>query len=198
MPPLPFSGTLPFAAAFWAAFCLWLAFEGVAWKRRLSSDTSRGRDRGSLALLSTLSWSAVLLDFALSHWLPAAAIPWARVEIFVLGIGLMLGGIWLRRYAMALLGRYFTYDVAVQSGQSVIEAGPYHYVRHPAYSGAMLTFLGFGLALGNWAGLATLLICVGIAYAYRIAVEEETLVAALGDPYARYMQRTWRLVPFLF
>lgn len=198
MVSLAFSGDAPFGIAFWLAFCLWFAFEGIAWKRRLSADSTRGRDRGSLALLSILGWTGVLMDFALSHWLPAAAIPWARSEIFVLGIGLMLGGIWLRWYAMALLGRYFTYDVAVQSGQTVIESGPYRYVRHPAYSGALLTFLGFGLALGNWGGLAALLVCVGIAYTYRIAVEEEALVAAIGEPYARYMLRTCRLIPFLF
>jgi len=99
---------------------------------------------------------------------------------------------------MSVLGRFFTYDVAVQPGQTVVEAGPYRYIRHPSYTGGLITLAGVGLALGNWAGLLLLLACMGVAYAYRIFVEEAALVAALGQPYRDYMQRTKRLVPFLF
>ena len=123
---------------------------------------------------------------------------WKRTWVFLAGICLMLAGIALRWYSVAVLGRYFTFDVAIHSGQTLIEAGPYRYIRHPSYSGALLTLLGFGLALGNWAGLAASLSCMGFAYAYRIPVEEAALAAALGEPYKQYMTRTWRLVPFLF
>jgi protein-S-isoprenylcysteine O-methyltransferase len=88
--------------------------------------------------------------------------------------------------------------VAVESGHELIEAGPYRYIRHPSYTGALLSLLGFGLALGNWAGLAAAVGCLGIAYAYRIPVEEAALASALGENYVRYRKRTWRLVPFLF
>jgi protein-S-isoprenylcysteine O-methyltransferase Ste14 len=54
------------------------------------------------------------------------------------------------------------------------------------------------MALGNWAGLAAALFCLGAAYAYRIPIEEAALSAALGQPYTQYVRRTWRLVPFLF
>ena len=110
----------------------------------------------------------------------------------------MLLGIALRWYSAAVLGKYFTFDVAIQSGQGLVEVGPYRYVRHPSYSGALLTLLGFGLALGNWAGLAAALSCMGLAYAYRIPVEEAALASGLGEAYKQYMKRTWRLVPFLF
>jgi protein-S-isoprenylcysteine O-methyltransferase len=120
-----------------------------------------------------------------------------RTELFFAGILLMWAGIGFRYYAMRVLGRYFTFDVAVHSGQTVIQVGPYRYIRHPSYAGAVITVLGFGLALGNWAGLLALLACVGLGYAYRIHVEESALVAALGEPYKRYMERTRRLVPFV-
>jgi protein-S-isoprenylcysteine O-methyltransferase Ste14 len=54
------------------------------------------------------------------------------------------------------------------------------------------------LALGNWAGLAAAMSCLGFAYLYRIPIEEQALNAALGDVYKQYMHRTWRLVPFVF
>jgi protein-S-isoprenylcysteine O-methyltransferase len=138
------------------------------------------------------------MDFSLSLLLPQAAISWKRTSLFFIGICLMLLGIALRWYSVAVLGRYFTFDVAIQSGQVLVEAGPYRYIRHPSYSGALLTLLGFGLALGNWAGLAGTLSCMGFAYAYRIPVEEAALSSALGEAYKQYMRRTWRLVPFLF
>jgi protein-S-isoprenylcysteine O-methyltransferase Ste14 len=39
---------------------------------------------------------------------------------------------------------------------------------------------------------------MAIAYTYRITIEEAALATALGAPYREYVERTWRLVPFLF
>lgn len=110
----------------------------------------------------------------------------------------MVGGVAFRWYSASLLGKYFTFDVATHGGQPVIDKGPYRYIRHPSYAGALLSLLGFGLALGNWAGLVAGLVCLGAAYAYRIPIEERALASALGEPYTQYLKRTWRLVPFLF
>lgn len=98
---------------------------------------------------------------------------------------------------MRVLGRCFTFQVDVHSRQTVIEVGPYRYIRHPSSAGALITVIGFGLTLGNWAGLLALLACVGIGYAYRIHGEEAALIAVLGEPYKNYMRRTQRLVPFV-
>jgi len=142
-------------------------------------------------------WVGIFLAFTFCFGLPRAYIPWMRTELFFLGIVLMWAGIGFRYYAMRVLGRYFTYQVDVHAGQTVIEAGPYHYIRHPSYTGALITVIGLGLTLGNWASLIALVACVGTGYAYRIRVEEAALVSALGQPYTEYMRRTARLVPFV-
>jgi protein-S-isoprenylcysteine O-methyltransferase Ste14 len=141
-------------------------------------------------------WTGLALEFAACFGLPQAAIPWMRTELFFAAIALLWVGLAFRYYAMRVLGHYFTFQVDVHSGQT-IETGPYRYIRHPSYTGALITVLGLGLALGNWAGLVALLACVGIGYTYRIHVEEAALVAALGEPYKQYMGRTQRLVPFV-
>ena len=110
----------------------------------------------------------------------------------------MILGVALRWYSVSVLGKYFTFDVAIHRGHVLVEAGPYRYVRHPSYTGALLSILGFGLALGNWASIVAGLACLGLAYAYRIPVEETALAAALGETYRQYSHRTWRLVPFLY
>jgi protein-S-isoprenylcysteine O-methyltransferase Ste14 len=196
--PLPFAAGPIFALVFWGAWAFWILPEVIAWRVKRSTDSSKARDRGSLNLIAVLWWIGMAMDFSLSLLLPQAAISWKRTSLFFAGICLMLLGIAFRWYSAAVLGKYFTFDVAIQSGQVLVEVGPYRYIRHPSYSGALLTLLGFGLALGNWAGLAATLSCMGLAYAYRIPVEEAALASALGEAYRQYMKRTWRLVPFLF
>jgi protein-S-isoprenylcysteine O-methyltransferase Ste14 len=195
---LPFFPRRIYALIFWGACLSWIAPEVIAWKVKRSADASKTRDQSSLNLIVLLWWTGMGIDFLLSILLPQAAVPWKRTFVFCVGIGLMLAGVALRWYSASTLGKYFTFDVAIQGGQTLVEAGPYRYVRHPSYSGALLTLLGFGLALGNWPGLAAVLLCMGSAYAYRIPIEEAALTAALGEPYEQYVRRTWRLVPFLF
>jgi hypothetical protein len=67
----------------------------------------------------------------------------------------------------------------------------------PVLRGNAPGLLGFALALGNWAGLFAMLVLPAAAFAYRIKVEEAALLSTLGEPYARYMRRTWRLIPYL-
>jgi protein-S-isoprenylcysteine O-methyltransferase len=196
--PLPFSSGSIFALIFWGACTAWILPEVIAWRVKRSGDSSKARDLGSLNLIVALWWIGIGMDFALSLLLPQAAIPRHRTSLFFAGICLLLLGVALRWYAAAILVEYFTFDAAIQRGQILIEAGPYRFIRHPSYSGALLSLLGCGLALGNWAGLSASLCCMGFAYGYRIPVEEAALASALGDGYKQYRKRTWRLVPFLF
>lgn len=99
---------------------------------------------------------------------------------------------------MRILGRFFTRDVAAQAGQEVVQEGPYHLIRHPAYTGTLITLLGVGLALTNWASLIATLVVPLAGYLYRISVEERLLQEALGEPYRVYMQKTRRLIPFIW
>jgi len=194
--PLPFSGVPLFAIIFWSVYMSWFALETVTSIRKRSTDRS-GRDRNSYPLLMILLWFALGSAFALAFLLPQATMFAHRTAVFFTGIVLMIAGIAFRFYAMSVLGKFFTYQVAVHPGQTVVDTGPYRYLRHPSYTGALITLAGLGLALGNWASLLALLACMGAAYYYRISVEERALLETLGEPYKQYMQRTWRLVPFL-
>jgi len=81
-----------------------------------------------------------------------------------------------------------------ERGHHVVSDGPYRFVRHPMYAGALLFFLGMPLLLGSWWGLAVApLPIVGIAW--RAVREERTLMAELAG-YAEYAARVrYRLVP---
>ena len=197
MQPVPFVGNPRYYWIFIVSYVAWILFEVVAGMSRKAKGAAKGKDRGSFFFLVGMIWLGISLDFVFCSRMQQAAIPWMRVQIFFAGIALMWVGIAFRYYCMRVLGRYFTFDVAVHGGQTVVEAGPYRYIRHPSYAGAFITLVGFGLALGNWAGLLALIVCGAIGYAYRINVEETALIGALGEPYREYMGRTLRLIPFV-
>jgi protein-S-isoprenylcysteine O-methyltransferase Ste14 len=99
---------------------------------------------------------------------------------------------------MRILGRFFTYDVAVSTGQHVVERGPYRWIRHPSYLGSLVANIGLGMTMTNWLAMFLPVLCLAAAYAYRIAIEERALLEGLGSPYREYMGRTRRLIPFVF
>lgn len=114
----------------------------------------------------------------------------------VIGITLIWMGIGLRLWAVRTLGRFFTYAVMVVAGQRIVSSGPYRVIRHPSYSAVLMTLLGTGLALGNWASVAALVLLPLAAYLWRIQVEEAALMQSLSEDYTAFMHRTpRRLIP---
>jgi protein-S-isoprenylcysteine O-methyltransferase len=189
------------AAIFLAACLIWNIPEGIGMAKQLTvvaRTEAVVQDRGSLGVLIGLQWIGLALCLAFGWIFQAAVIPWHRVAILSLGVILMLLGVALRWYAIWMLGRYFTRDVAVSANQQVVRRGPYRFVRHPAYSGTFLTMIGVGLALTNWASLLVLCICVLLGHLYRVRVEEKALIRAIGQPYIEYMRHTKRFIPWVF
>jgi protein-S-isoprenylcysteine O-methyltransferase Ste14 len=109
----------------------------------------------------------------------------------------MVAGILLRQWSIAVLGRYFSRTVGVQEGQTVVDRGPYRLVRHPAYTGSLLTMVGLGFVLQSWGAVLVLIAFFGVAFGYRIHVEEEVLTSELGDEYITYVKKTKRLIPYV-
>jgi protein-S-isoprenylcysteine O-methyltransferase Ste14 len=136
--------------------------------------------------------------FAIAGDVHAAAIPDGRWVLFVAGLLLMGSGIVIRQWAVTVLGPFFTTDVRIRAGQTIVERGPYRWVRHPAYSGLIVTFVGVGLALGNWAALAILLVVPTAGLLVRIQFEERALLDGLGEPYRRFAESRPRLFPGLW
>lgn len=199
---LPLIYTNTGAAGIFIAACLiWNVPEMIGMIKqtaKVSRKEASVQDRGSLGILIGLQWAGLALNFLLAGLVPAAAIAWHRTILFSIGITLILLGVALRWYAIWMLGRYFTRDVAVSTDQKVVQSGPYRSIRHPAYSGTFLTMLGVGLAVTNWASLVALLACVFAGHMYRVNVEEKALIQSIGQPYVEYMHRTKRFIPLVW
>lgn len=88
-------------------------------------------------------------------------------------------------------------NVRVEAGQKVIDTGPYAYVRHPMYAGAIWLFVGIPLALGSWWSVALLIPFLPVLF-WRLLDEEKILARDLPG-YAGYMRRMkYRLVPYVW
>ncbi len=168
---------------------------GLAHRARRAE--SSGRDRGSMLLL----WGAITLGFGSAFWLlqrRLAPIPVPVATRLPLAMVVMLAGIVLRGWAIVTLGRLFTMNVAIREGHELIETGPYRWLRHPSYAGALLAFLGFAFGLGDALALAVLLVPTAVAMVYRIHVEERALRETFGARWNAYAATRPRLVPFVY
>ena len=115
-----------------------------------------------------------------------------------LGLIFVILGMIIRGTAIITLGKFFTVDVTVRNDHKVIKEGVYRILRHPAYSGSLLSFFGFGISLNNWASLFFIIVPVTIAMLYRIKIEEMVLIEHFGYDYEEYMKTTYRLIPWVY
>jgi protein-S-isoprenylcysteine O-methyltransferase Ste14 len=113
----------------------------------------------------------------------------------VLALVFMLAGYALGSYAL-IENRFFSGVVRIQSerGHEVISSGPYRWVRHPAYAGGLLSYLGMPLLLDSrWAFVPVILMMIAIVI--RTHLEDRTLQAELAG-YRDYARRVrYRLLP---
>ncbi|KAA2241535.1 isoprenylcysteine carboxylmethyltransferase family protein [Chitinophaga agrisoli] len=116
----------------------------------------------------------------------------------ITGLVLILLGMAFRFVAIASLGRFFTVNVAIREGHTIKKDGMYRLIRHPAYTGSLLSFLGFGVSVNNWISLVVAFVPVVVVFLYRIQIEEEMLTAGLGGAYEEYKRGTYRLIPWVY
>lgn len=164
---------------------------------RRAGSGARVADDGSLRLLWVVILLSLSMAVAASILVPQTGSEWL-MRLRTSGALLFFGGMLFRGYAIFCLGRFFTVDVALAADHQLIDTGPYRYLRHPSYSGALLEFLGLGVILDNWLSLVILVVPTWFAFNRRMTIEERALHHALGSDYAAYMARTKRVIPGLY
>ena len=175
---------------------LMLGFGGMELLRKgetAKSVAPTTTDRGTSAAI-TVAYACAILATG-TDLLPA--IPLSR-DLAWAGVAVGCAGFALRVWAMRVLGRFYTRRLVTTADQRVVDRGPYRFVRHPGYLGSLLIWTGASASSENLLSLVLVSVLLAIAYAYRIATEERMLLEALGQPYADYRARSWRLVPFIF
>ena len=91
---------------------------------------------------------------------------------------------------------YFSQIVRLQTerNQVVVKDGPYRFIRHPGYLGAILVEIGLPIFLNSWAAASISLITIPLLI-YRTFLEDQTLLKELMGYTAYSQQARFRLLP---
>ena len=137
---------------------------------------------------------------------------------FLIGSILAILGAQLRLSCYGQLGRLFTFEMAVRKDHELITTGPYAYVRHPAYSGLIMTLAGsiiIQCGTASWlqvhgfvaetvikAYITTLIVStllVSFSATRRGWSEDKVLQARFRDKWSKWAEQTpYRMVPFVY
>ena len=176
-----------------AVLAIWVGLE--ARSLRPTSHSDRRQDAGTKLFLVVAMMAGIGGAALAARSLSGLALPGAPWATFSIGVVVSLGGIAFRQWAVSVLGRLFTRDVMIRENHHVVASGPYRVIRHPAYTGTLLTMLGFGVMLGNWLSIAITFAGFVVSHLPRILHEEHVLERNLGEPYRAFEHDRKRLVP---
>lgn len=117
------------------------------------------------------------------------------LPVKILALFIILAGYALGSYAL-IENRFFSGMVRIQTDRDhqVVSSGPYRWMRHPGYAGALLTYLATPIFLDSrWAFLPAIFITIVLII--RTSLEDKTLQDEL-EGYRDYaMQVRYRLLP---
>jgi len=136
-------------------------------------------------------FAAPFLTSAWSGW----AAPWNRVGQIVGALLIGAGGL-LAVAGLLSLGNNLAAVPHPKDDATLIEQGPYKFVRHPIYSGIILGALGWGLFMNSW---FTILLALLLFLFFDIkSRREEKALSAKFSAYPAYQQRVRKLLPYLY
>lgn len=190
-----------------ASLFRWIALAGICvglcigLYHRLRADSGEPlarREEGlpiliGLRLVALCCVVGLILYLINPEWMNWSSLPlptWAR------WLGVAVGGVNLCfvTWVFHSLGKNITDTVVTRREHKLIVTGPYRFVRHPFYLGALAGVVAGTLVTANWFFGATGSV-VFIVLVLRTSKEEAKLIERFGDEYRDYMRRTGRFIP---
>ena len=125
----------------------------------------------------------------------------ARIVVFVvlaaIGLGLSVWSIvYMRNVGKGNPMDAFNHEVAPRTSELMTE-GPYAICRNPMLLGVIIYYLGFVVLLWS-AGAAIVFAIYVLIMSFQVSSEEKRLEKDFGEEYARYKQKTKRIIPFVW
>jgi protein-S-isoprenylcysteine O-methyltransferase Ste14 len=171
-------------------------FERRAKRVRVVSD--RRSQSETVGLAAALLGLAILPTFYVITGIPKAADYPAHPWAVAVGTIMFVAAMWVFRRTHKELGRNWSVTLEIRDQHELVCGGPYSLVRHPMYTSFLLMGLGQAFLLSNWvAGLAGL-IGFAVLFFLRVDKEERMMVEMFGGRYRDYMERTKRIIPYLY
>jgi protein-S-isoprenylcysteine O-methyltransferase Ste14 len=163
---------------------------------RAKSPDTKGWDKSSLNIMWITISISISLGVILMMFIP---LPISRSYLIAfLGLVLIIFGVVIRISAIHTLGKFFTVNLAIHNDHQLVTKGLYKFVRHPSYTGSLLSFVGLGVSFNNWLSLCVIAIPIIISFIYRINIEEKLMLQQFGAEYINYQKNTKRLIPLIY
>lgn len=152
----------------------------------------------TIGLASALFGLAVLPAIYVATGFPEAADYRTGWWAIVLGAIVFASALWVFRRAHKELGRNWSITLEIRDQHRLINTGPYAFIRHPMYTSFLLMGLGQALLLPNWIAGLSGLVGFAVLFFLRVGKEERMMLENFGPQYRAYMERTKRLIPYLY
>ena len=186
--------------ACWVVFCLyWLSSARSVKSTRETKGWLAGNWHGIWLLIGGLFLSSPPFLAKLGVPLSSLTIPLVPRSIIAQAVIIVLTvtGLVVAIVARRTLAGNWSRAVAFKEDHELITNGPYHYVRHPIYTGVLLMISSTALFVGTpSAGIGFLIMVLAIWF--KLRAEEELLSEHFPREYPAYKQRTKALIPYIF
>lgn len=111
------------------------------------------------------------------------------------GVGFAALGIGLAIWARWHLGKNWSPAPALKAHHELVTSGPYHFIRHPIYTGLLLALLGSSIVSLPW---VFILVGAGLLFIRRVGMEEHLMLQQFPQQYPAYQKQTKALLPLIW
>jgi protein-S-isoprenylcysteine O-methyltransferase Ste14 len=176
----------------------WFAFAAMLIKRqRITTTADAKRDRASDYGLA-LQGLGYLVVWVVTRELFTPIVPNSRyvsLGFAVLAMSVAVGSVVIIIFAINTLGREWSVKARLIEGHKLVTHGPYHWVRHPIYTGMLGMLIATGLAISRWPALLIGIAVFMCGTLVRIKSEERLLRGAFGPDFDNYSRRVSAILP---
>jgi len=187
-------------AAFYAVIACWWIFLLTFWLRKRPPRAREAkRDRTSLIGMFLQGaayfcvWSFPLEQKHFSPVRPGS--PVVEWGLAVLTVAIAVASTWLVNAAARRLGKQWALTARLVEGHTLIQDGPYRFVRNPIYTGMFGMLVATGLAVTPWIPLLVAIVLFAVGTWIRVRSEERLLREAFGSEFEAYARKVPALIP---
>ncbi|MFX1418697.1 MAG: methyltransferase family protein [Promethearchaeota archaeon] len=123
---------------------------------------------------------------------------WNSFSIYLIGISVLLVGSIILLYSRALLGKFASSKIVIEQNHVLTTKGIYKYIRHPIYLGMLLIFFGYALSFKSIITPFSFLVLFFLIFNNRMNLEEKLLIEKFGEEYELYINKTKRIIPYIY
>jgi protein-S-isoprenylcysteine O-methyltransferase Ste14 len=195
--------TMASKAAFYGVIVCWWWFVVAFWLRKrpprvreAQRDLTSYVGLGLQAVGYFIVWYSALKHQRVSSMVTGSE--WFAWVMAVVTVAIAASSAWLVNAAARRLGKQWGLAARLVDDHTLIQDGPYHFVRNPIYAGMFGMLIATGMAASHWMPL----LCASVLFAagtyIRIHVEERLLRQAFGSHFEEYARAVRALIPGIY